>query len=94
MTILQHNQLRKEIFCSGNKEILSLVGYFNHKLKNHIDSDKASKLKKGLFKLNTQEPEKQELSRIDSFTSLDFCKVFSLDQKTQNSIIKFATLNS
>ena len=40
LAILENNLLRTEFFCGGNKELIGLVSYFNHKLRIHLESSK------------------------------------------------------
>lgn len=49
-SVLHNNQLRTDIFCSGNNEMTGLTLYFNQKLKSLIENSKTNQ-KSGLFKM-------------------------------------------
>lgn len=52
---LMNNRIRSDIFCSGQKDIISLVNYFNYKLRTPTESQASSKKSQTLFKKSIEQ---------------------------------------
>jgi len=66
-------QERAEVFCAGNKELVGLSRYINHKLAEARAPGKSSMIRKEGSRLTDK-------SRAKS--PIDFLRIFSLDDKT------------
>jgi hypothetical protein len=82
----QSNKVRCDIFSSGHKDVINLINYFNYRLRTPPESP--VKPKQHLFKNVQQNYIKQQEIVASQF--IDFTNIFSLDQKSQNNMIKFA----